>query len=205
MQGMLRQPTLTQVVIPQTGLVRDALVVMLFCGFIALSAQITIKLPFTTVPITGQTLGVLLTGAALGGRLGAVTLLLYVVVGSLGFPVYADGKSGAFWGLTSGGYLIGFVVAAWLVGMLAERGWDRRPHVLLLMGAGNVVIYLFGVTWLGLFIAGSETLQNFIPGGSILEKALNGGLLPFIPGDILKILVAAGVLPSAWKMANRGR
>ena len=199
----LPRPTLMQAVLPQTGLARNSLVVLGFCVFVALCAQIVVRLPFTTVPITGQTLGVLLTGAALGSRLGAVTLLLYLVAGSVGFPVYGGGGSGALWSMTSGGYLAGFVVAAWLVGLLAGRGWDRRPRGVLAMLLGNGVIYLFGLPWLAFFIASSTDLQSFIPGATLLEKTLNGGLWPFIPGDVIKLLLAAAVLPSAWTLVLR--
>ncbi|MDW8185453.1 MAG: biotin transporter BioY [Anaerolineae bacterium] len=158
--------------------------------FAALMAQIAIPLPFTPVPITGQTLAVLLVGASLGSRRGALSIAAYVLEGALGLPVFAGGAAGIsrLQGPT-GGYLIGFIAAAFITGWLAERGWDRRPlSTALAMLAGNAVIYLFGLPWLALFLGG------FLgPKGAI---AL--GLLPFIPGDLLKLALATLLLPSTW-------
>ncbi len=163
--------------------------------FTALMAQIAIPLPFTPVPITGQTLAVLLVGAALGSRRGALSMAAYVLEGAAGLPVYAGGAAGLARLLgPTGGYLIGFIAAAWVTGWLAERGWDRRPFsTALAMLAGNVVIYLVGLPWLARFLGG------FLgPKGAI---AL--GLLPFIPGDLLKLTLATFLLPSIWWMIRK--
>jgi len=170
--------------------IRDAVLVVLFSGLVALTAQI--EIPLWPVPFTLQTLGVLLTGAVLGSRRGALSLVLYLVEGAAGLPVFAGGAGGVsyLFGAT-GGYLIGFVAAAWLVGALAERGWDRRlPLAALAMVLGNVVIYAFGVAWL------SVVLNSF-------QKAIMGGLVPFLVGDLAKIALAAVVLPGAWKLVRR--
>lgn len=158
--------------------------------FIALMAQLTFYLPFSPVPITGQTLAVLLVGALLGGARGSMAVLTYLAEGASGLPVFAGGHAGAavIAGPT-GGYLLGFVVAAYAVGWLAERGWDRRMvTTLLAMLIGNVLIYLSGLTWLSQFIG--------------WEKVLPAGLYPFIPGDVVKIIFAALLLPSGWKLLS---
>lgn len=159
--------------------------------FITLSAQVAIPLPFSPVPITGQTLAVLLTGALLGSRRGSLCLLLYLAEGAFGLPVFAGGMAGPARLLgPTGGYLVGFMPAAFLTGLLAERGWDRRVRTsLLAMLLGNAVIYAFGLPWLARFVGG--------------ERVLASGLLPFIPGDLLKLILATTLLPSGWKRLGR--
>jgi len=157
-------------------------------------AQVEIRLPFTPVPITGQTLGVLLVGAALGPGLGAVSMALYLAQGALGLPFFAGGSSGAdLLGLASvtGGYLVGFVVAAAAVGALARRGWDRSLRSSIsAMFLGEIVLYLVAIPWL------MQALDVS------LGRALELGLAPFVVGDTLKILLAAGLLPAAWRLAR---
>jgi len=159
--------------------------------FIALSAQVAIPLPFTPVPFTCQTMAVLLVGALLGSRRGALCLLTYLAEGVLGLPVFAGGMAGlAHLAGPRGGYLWGFVAAAFLTGLLAERGWDKRVKTTLLaMLLGEIVIYAFGLPWLALFV------------GS--ERAVALGLLPFVPGDLLKLLITAVLLPSGWRLVGR--
>lgn len=168
----------------------DLLLILGCSVLIGLSAQISIPLPFTPVPITGQTLTVLLTGAVLGSRRGLLAVLTYLAQGFAGLPVFAGGKAGlvALLG-PSGGYLVGFAAAAWLTGFLAEKGWDRRwQSNLLAMGLGNLVIYLFGLPWLAMFVG---------------NQAIALGLLPFIPGDLVKLAIATGLLPLGWWIARR--
>lgn len=159
--------------------------------FVAVMAQLAVYLPFSPVPITGQTLAVLLIGMVYGSRLGALTLLAYLAEGALGLPFFAGGLGGAaVLAGPTGGYLLGFVVAAWLVGLLAERGADRRPlTTMLAFIAGNLVIYLFGVSWLSSYLG--------------LPQALQAGVLPFLLGDALKVLLAGIALPSAWALVRR--
>ncbi len=158
--------------------------------FTALLAQVSIPLPFTPVPVTLQTFAVLTTGATLGARKGALSLLVYALVGMAGAPVFAGGTAGASTVLGPlGGYLIGFVVAAYLVGLLAERGWDRDGKVLLAMVIGEVAMYAIAVPWLGLYLG--------------MAKAVTLGFLPFVIGDTLKLLVASGLLPLSWKLVGR--
>jgi len=158
---------------------------------IGLCAQAKIQ-PFGPVPITGQTFAVLMIGALLGAKRGSLAVLAYLAQGLAGLPVFAV-LSGpmALIGPT-GGYLIGFVPAAYLTGLLAERGWDRRiGTTVLAMALGNVVIYAFGLLWLCCLIGVSKVV-------------LTTGLLPFIGGDLLKIVLAAILLPSAWKLIGYG-
>lgn len=187
--------TLRLAVLPRVGLLTDVVLVAAGAGLIAASAQLSIPLPFTPVPLTGQTFAVLLVGASLGTLRGGSSALLYVLAGIAGAPVYADGAHG--WSVVtgaSGGYLVGFVVAAALTGRLAERRWDRRfSSALGAILTGNVVIYLVGLPWLAVVLDTS------------LEKTLEYGLYPFVPGDALKLYLAAMLLPGAWKLVERVR
>lgn len=158
--------------------------------FLAVCAQL--QVPLQPVPITMQTFGVLLLGMAYGSRLGAATVALYLAEGAFGLPVFAEFKGGlpVLMGPT-GGYLFGFVIAAWLVGALAERGWDRSIHrTALAMLFGNIVLYIPGLIWLAGFVGGAK-------------EAIQFGLAPFWIGDILKLALAAVLLPSAWKLIRR--
>jgi biotin transport system substrate-specific component len=187
----VRALTLSDAILRRSSLALDLGLVGAFAGLTAAAAQFAIRLPFTPVPISGQTFAVLLCGAALGSRRGAAAQLLYLALGCVGLPVYAAGAAGLPHG-PSGGYLFGFIAAAYVVGKLVECGWDRRLRTAALaMLAGNCVLYLFGLPWLALFVGGP------------LSKVLALGLLPFIPGDLIKLGLAAGVLPSAWAVIRR--
>ena len=187
--------TLRLAVFPHANLVTDALLVLGGTALVAGAAQISVKLPFTPVPITGQTFAVLLVGASLGCVLGTASLMLYLCLGVAGTPIYAHHDSG--WSVitsASGGYIVGFVLAAALTGFLAERRWDRRLSSSIgLMLTGNVVIYLVGLPWLAIVL------------NTNLEKTLEYGLYPFIPGDTFKLYLAAAALPAAWKLVGRAR
>jgi biotin transport system substrate-specific component len=178
------------------ALALDAALVIGGSLFIALLAQVTIRLPFTPVPITGQTLGVLLVGTAYGWVRAGLTLSLYLVEIAVGLPFAAEGEAGVerlTLSTPSGGYLWGFLAAATLCGWLANRGWDRTLGSSLgVMLLGNIVIYAFGIPWL----AASLDI-------SIVE-ALELGLYPFVIGDVLKLLIAAGLLPAAWRLVRPG-
>jgi biotin transport system substrate-specific component len=179
------------------ALVADAVLVTLGVALIALSAQVTFHLPNTPVPFTGQTFAVLLVGGAYGVSRGFATMVAYLVVGGLGFGVFAGHTSG--WDVlrfssATGGYLVGMLVASALVGWLAERGWDRNAvKSLPTMILGNVVIYAFGYFW----------LQHALD--LTANQAWHAGVRPFLPGDALKILLAAGLLPAAWKLVDAVR
>jgi biotin transport system substrate-specific component len=168
---------------------------------VALAAQVSIRLPGSPVPITGQTFGVLLVGGALGFRRGGLALLVYLVAG-FALPVYADHASGVgrlvsssgghlVFGAT-GGYLVGFVLAAAAAGRLAELGWDRTvPGALAALLIGNALVYVVGVPWLA-----AAT-------GHDLRWAVVQGLAPFVVTDALKLLLAAGLFPVAWWIVGR--
>lgn len=172
-------------------------VLLAFAGswLVAGLAQIEIMLPFTPVPITGQTLGVLLVGASLGARLGAVSMGLYLAQGALGLPFYSGGDSGVEFlkaASASGGYLWGFVVAAALVGWLAQRGWDRSVRSSIgAMFLGEVALYAIAIPWL------MQALDVS------LDVALAKGLAPFVLGDTLKLLLAAALLPAGWRLSKK--
>ncbi len=187
-----RAATLRTAALPRGGLVADAGLVVTGALLIAGAAQISIKLPFTPVPITGQTFAVLLVGTSLGTLRGGASALLYLFLGAAGAPFYAHGTHG--WSVVSGatgGYLVGFVLAAALTGWLAERGWDKRfSSAVAAMLTGNVLVYLVALPWLAVDL------------GTGLEKTLELGLYPFVPGDTLKVYVAAAVLPAAWRAAG---
>jgi biotin transporter BioY len=166
----------------QKALAYDAVLVIGGSLFIALCAQFTIHVG--PVPITGQTLGVLLTGVLLGSRRGSLSVLAYLAQG-IGGPLGLARLLGP-----TGGYLLGFVAAAYVTGLLAERSWDRKMvTALLAILIGNIVIYAFGLPWLGLFVG--------------VESALPLGLYPFVTGDILKAFLAAALLPVGWRLLNR--
>jgi biotin transport system substrate-specific component len=174
------------------GLVRSIALVIGGAIFVGLTAQVAIPLPFTPVPLTLQTFSVLLVGAALGSVRGAASMALYLLAGMAGVPWFADQQSG--WAFASFGYIVGFVAAAWLVGKLAERGADRRVVPTIgMMALGNVVIYAFGVA--GLMLLADMSLST----------GLAKGVLPFLIGDAVKILLAAVLLPGTWKLINSRR
>jgi biotin transport system substrate-specific component len=172
---------------------RDITLVVAGALLTALCAQLSFYLPGDPVPVTGQTFAVLLTGAALGANRGASAQALYVVLGAIGLPFYADGESGfdVIWGAT-GGYLIGFVVAAYVVGRLAERRYDRNAfRALPTFAIGSLIVFAFGVPWLAVSVDIS------------LAKAIDLGFVPFIPGGIVKALAASALLPTAWRIVDR--
>lgn len=175
--------------------VRDAVLVVGFALLTAAAAQISIPLSFTPVPITGQTFAVLLAGGALGMSRGGLSQLLYVALGAIGLPFYAEGAGG--WTAASGatgGYLVGFVVAAMLIGWMAERGQDRTVATAIpALLAGSVVFYAFGLPWLA-----HETGVPF-SGPIAGDNALAWGLYPFILGDVIKAGLAGLLLPAAWR------
>jgi biotin transport system substrate-specific component len=175
--------------------VRARHVALILAGtiLIALAAQISIPVPGSPVPITGQTFGVLLSAGALGFKRGIAATVLYVLLGAVGLPVFAGGAHGTsiVFGAT-GGYLIGFVIAAAVIGRLAELGWDR--NLIGAIGAmliGSALIYAVGLPWLAV-VAGLD-----------VPTTLSEGLLPYIPGDLLKVALAAAAFPVAWWVVGR--
>ena len=185
-------PTIYTRTFPHTsGWLRDVILILLGALFVAVLAQVEVPLPFTPVPITGQTFGVLLVGAALGSRRGAASLVSYLLMGIIGLPFFAGGAHGLDIVIgATGGYFIGFVLAAYVVGLLAERGLERNMRTALIpFLVGTLLIYLCGVSWLAIVL------------GS-LSKAVVAGLVPFLLGDAIKLLAASLLLPAAWKLAR---
>lgn len=198
-----RAATLADVTVPAFGVteaaraVRAAILVVGGAALTAVSAQVVWFAPWNPlVPYTFQTAAVLLVGTVLGSRLGLASMLLYIAVGAAGLGVFAQGSSGiaADGALRATvGYLGGFVLAAALVGWLAERGWDRSPlSTVGLMALGNLVIYAVGVPVL-IAVTGLD-----------FGTALRVGALDFVPWDLIKIAAAAAVLPLAWRLVSRG-
>ena len=163
---------------------KEAALALAGVALLALSARVIIPLPFTPVPVTGQTFAVLLIAAAYGARRGLATIALYILAGIAGLPVFA-----AIPGAASYGYIAGFALAALVVGWLAEHGWDRTlPRSLLAMLAGEAAIFLCGLVWLARFVGWGDVIAL--------------GLAPFIVGDALKLLAAALLLPAIWQAVN---
>ena len=174
------------------GLARSVALVVGGAAFVGLTAQVVVPLPFSPVPLSLQTFSVLLVGAVLGSRRGVASMALYLLAGTAGVPWFAQQQSG--WAFASFGYVVGFVLAAYLVGRLAERGADRTVlRTVGLMVLGNLAIYAVGVPGL-MIIAGMG-----------LGQALLLGVVPFLVGDALKIALAAGLLPATWKLVGNRR
>ena len=173
-------------------------VALIAAGAVLTAGAAQLVIPMWPVPITGQTFAVLFVGATLGSLRGALSMLLYVGLGVAGLPVFAEGGAGlAKLAGPTGGYMIGFVLAAALVGWLAQKQWDRK--VLGTIGAflaGTAVIYAVGLPWLSVALG-----QLGYPND--LSATLQAGLYPFIPGDLLKALAAGGLLPLVWKLSTR--
>ena len=210
MVSQARTLSIIDVVIPAdrfgARIARDVALIVLFSLITAGFARFSVHLPFTPVPVTGQTLAVLLAGAALGSRRGAAAMVLYAVGGSQ-FPMFAGGSDAAFlwqagsggyifgitagssglvWDLASGGYIIGFIPAAFVVGYSCEHGWDRKSWIIVAMLAGNAVLYVPGLIQLSFFVPN--------------DKVMEFGLYPFIAGDLVKLYIAAVSVPLAWTL-----
>lgn len=171
-----------------SSLARAVLLCLAGTALIAVCARI--QVPMWPVPMTMQSFAILLIGLAYGSRLGAATVGLYLFEGAAGLPVFATGGGLAYFTGPTAGYLFGFVAAAALVGWLAHQGWGRPAgRIFLAMLAGSAVIYLVGAGWLAAFVG--------------MEKALAAGVLPFVPGDILKAALAAAALPAAWRLVAK--
>lgn len=192
--------TLRRATVPRSSALTSAILVAGGAAFIALFAQISIDLPFTPVPITGQTFAVLLVAASLGLVHGTLACALYLLAGTVGLPVFADQAHG--WGEVvgaTGGYLVGFLIAGAVVGTMAERNWDRRfSSSVSAMLSGTVIIYATGLVWLAYWLG-----DNGYPNG--LTDVLENGLYPFVIGDMVKLYLAGALLPAAWSLVQRLR
>lgn len=193
--GALRANTLSSRLVPESW-ISNIVLVAAGSALMAISAQFSHQFSFSTVPITGQTFAVLLIGALYGSRLGAATMIAYLAEGSAGMPVFAQGHGG-IWAIAtpSGGYLFGFIVAAYVVGWFAERGWDRSRWIVLAMLLGNAVLYVPGIIWLH---------QQFDVVGKPItwSTALDYGLWPFVAGDLAKLVAASLAVPAGWSIVE---
>jgi biotin transport system substrate-specific component len=189
MSTYAKAETLVGAVAAPLGWVRSVALVFAFSLLVALAAQVAVPLPWTPVPVTGQTFAVLLAGALLGSRLGALALVAYLAEGAVGLPFFSGGGGGAqFLVGPTAGYLLAFPVAAFVTGHLAERGWDRRIlTTAAAMALGSLVILAGGWSWLAV-LTGSAA------------RAFALGVAPFVVGDVVKIALAAAALPLGWKL-----
>lgn len=186
--------TLRATVLPRAGWATATALAAVGVAVHTVTAQVAIPLPFTPVPLTLQTLSVLLLAAAYGPRLATTTFASYLALGMAGAPVFSLGRNGlTILATPTVGYLLGMLAATVVVGYLARRRWDRRPWTMVAaMVIGNAVIYGGGVAW-------------WLVLGFGAREAFLGGVLPFLPGDAIKIAIAAAALPSAWVLAHRFR
>jgi biotin transport system substrate-specific component len=191
MASVARPLTLADVAVPHSNALTDTFLVIIASLVTAAAAQVEIRLPWTPVPITGQTFAVLLSGTVLGARRAFLAQCLYLLEGAVGLPFFAGGAAGVAKLLgPSGGYLIAFPFAAAMTGAFAEHALDRTPwRMFIVMIAGSAVIFGLGL----------GQLSRFLPADSLLAS----GLLPFIPGDLVKAALAAAVFPVTWKLVDR--
>lgn len=189
--SVARPLTLVDVAAPRSTALTNVLLVVAASLVTAAAAQLEIRLPWTPVPISGQSFAVLLSGLVLGARRAFLAQLLYLAEGSAGLPFFSGGAAGFAHLLgPSGGYLMAFPFAASLTGLLAERGWDRNPFTMFAaMLTGSTIIFGLGLL----------QLSRFVPADALL----GAGLLPFIPGDLIKSALAAGLFPLVWKLVNQ--
>ena len=193
MQGYAKAETLAGAFVAPLDWTRSLMLVVGGSLLTALAAQVVIPLPWTPVPVTGQTFAVLLTGALLGSRLGALAMLAYLAEGAAGLPFFKGGAGGAHYLFLSptAGYLLAFPAAAFVTGLLAERGWDRRFwSAAAAMWLGSLVILAAGWAWLALFYRTAG-------------EAFAAGVVPFLAGDVVKIALAAAALPAGWALLRR--
>ncbi len=185
------QSTLAATIWPNPSTILSLRTILLaLVGSALLTVSAKIQIPFWPVPMTMQTFAVLVIGITYGSRLGAATVALYLAEGAAGLPVFAGGGGIAYLAGPTAGYLFGFVIAAALVGWLAEHGWDRKASTTAAaMLLGNLVIYVSGLLWLGTIVG--------------YGKVFAVGMLPFLPGDVLKLALAAAILPAVWRLIRQ--
>ncbi len=190
---LTNRPTIVDRFVPRSISADIALVAL---GALLTAGAAQISIPMWPVPITGQTFAVLLVGAALGATRGAISMAFYVLLGAVGLPVFAAGKSGFVFGPTLG-YLFGFIAAGAVVGFFAEREIGRKWFsVAIGFVTGNAIIYAFGLPWLSIYL-GANSWPND------LNATLAAGLYPFLVGDAIKIAIASTLLPGAWALAKK--
>jgi biotin transport system substrate-specific component len=176
--------------LPRRTLAQSIGLVLVGTALLAVSAQVRLPLPFTPVPLTGQTFAVLFLGAVLGSAPATSSAGIYWAIGACGLPVFNGGSGG--WAAASGptgGYLAGMVAAAFVVGWFAERGWCRDGRIVVALLLGEASVYICGLPWLGLFVGPRHVLQM--------------GLFPFLAGDALKMAAVSALLPGGWQAVRR--
>jgi len=188
-----RNHVLADVFVKDDNLVKQVVICFLFSIFIAMASQVAMPVPFSPVPITGQTFAIILTGLLLGRNRAILTVLLYLAEGAMGLPVFAP--VGMSYGIArllgpTGGYLLGFVAMAAYLGHMAEKGWTRSfIQMFYILVVSEMILYSFGLF----------RLSAFVPSAKLLYV----GLIPFLPGDLFKILLVSSVLPTAWKFIKK--
>src|SRR5512132_1244640 len=189
--SLAKSETLLEVALAPLDLVRQVVLVIGFSLLTALAAQVVV--PIGPVPVTGQTFAVLLTGALLGSRLGAMAMIVYLMEGAVGLPFFYGGSGGlSHLRGPTGGYLVAFPAAAYITGAFAENGWDKRfSTAVVAMAVASIVILLSGLAWFSVLMHTSPLV------------AFQVTVLKFIPGDIIKILLAAAALPAGWSLLKR--
>ncbi len=194
----LRANTLSSRILPESWLTNVVLVAA-GSALMAASAQFSYQFSFSTVPVTGQTFAALLIGAVFGSRLGTTTLIAYLAEGAVGLPVFAQ-HQGGIWAFAtpSGGYLFGFVIAAFIVGWFAERGWDRSRWIVLPMLLANAAVYVPGLIWLHQQFAVVHAPISW-------NTSLSYGLWPFVAGDLAKLVAASLAVPAGWEIVEKLR
>ncbi|GAB2818954.1 biotin transporter BioY [Alpinimonas psychrophila] len=200
MSNLTLAPTRTVLVDRLGARSAAANITMVVAGAALTAGAAQLVIPMWPVPITGQTFAVLLVGTTLGALRGALSMVLYIALGAIGLPIFTEGSAG--WHVIAGptgGYLVGFVLAAVLTGWLAQRSWDRQiVGAAVAFLAGTAVIYAVGLPWLSVALG-----QLGYPND--MGATLQAGFLPFVPGDILKAVAAGVLLPVTWKLVSRAK
>lgn len=197
------RPTLVDKLLSRS-ITTDVVLVAAGAALTSVAAQLVI--PIWPVPITAQTFAVLLVGTALGPIRGALSMVLYAILGVVGLPVFAAGHSGNLFGYGSGGFVIGFIFAAALVGWLAQRQWDHKViGTFVAFVAGTAVMYAIGLPWLFAVIShfSPALMTQYFGTTDVVQATFGGGVVPFLFGDLIKAVLAAALLPVTWKLVSR--
>jgi biotin transport system substrate-specific component len=191
---------LAETLMPEGALRIVTAIVLVLVGTAILTLSAKIQVPFWPVPMTLQTFAIMAIAAAYGSRLAVATVLAYLAEGFVGLPVDAGAGAGPVYFLgPTGGYLVGFLAAAWIVGAAADRGWDRSvPKLFGAMIVADIVVFVLGFLWLAWFAQLSSGAQ-----GIGAAKAFAGGVVPFLLGDLLKIVLAGLAVPAVWRLVER--
>lgn len=212
MSATMTNPVLAEAIGPSEGTalrIKQAILVVAGIALLAIAAQIKVMVPPSPVPVNLGTLAVLTIGAAYGPRLGLVTIFGYLLIGALGFDVFASSSAelnGVSYMMGStGGYLFGYVLAMLALGLLARRGWDKSVLLMAVaMLIGNVILYVPGLAWLSHWIGAAGKL-DVATYGSLWDQTMAWGIMPYLIGDAMKLALAALLLPAVWKLVGKAR